>query len=156
MPDFTIRSEDSDKDRIFIRGLNGRLSGVIDAPTHSKQEVEAFQDHFTATAWEVGAADGTTLVAVDKDGKQLGYIHVRESMDEIANEKCGYVALLAVVAEAEGAGVGDALLREAEQWTRRKGFRRLSLDVFASNLRGRRFYEKAGFRPETIRLIKQL
>lgn len=156
MPEFTIRLEDGDTDHAFITALNARLSGVIDAPTHSKEEVEAFQYRFTATAWEVEAAAGATFVAVGKDGQRVGYVNVRESMDEIANEKCGYIALLAVVDEAEGEGVGQALLMEAERWTRQKGFRRLSLDVFASNLRGRRFYEKAGYRLEIIRVIKQL
>lgn len=156
MSEFTIRPEKDEADRAFIRGLNVRLSGVIDAPTHSKEEVVAFQDRFTASAWGNDAGDSATFVAVDNGGQRLGYVNVRGSADEIANEKCGYIALLAVVAEAEGNGVGQSLLEEAEKWTREMGFRRLSLDVFASNHRGQRFYEKAGFRPETIRVIKQL
>ena len=156
MPEFKIRLEDGNTDRAFVKGLNARLSGVIDAPTHSKGEVEAFQERFTATAWQDGAAAGATFIAVSQDGQRLGYVNVRESMDEIANEKCGYITLLAVADEAEGEGVGQALLIEAERWTKEKGFRRLSLDVFASNGRGQGFYEKAGYQPETIRVIKQL
>lgn len=156
MPEFTIRPEKDETDRVFIQGLNARLSGVIDAPAHSKEQVVAFQDRFTATAWQDETGDSATFIAVGKDGQRLGYVNVRASADEIANERCGYIALLAVVAEAEGQGVGQSLLLEAEQWTRRMGFRRLSLDVFASNHRGQGFYEKAGFRPETIRVIKQL
>lgn len=156
MFEFTIRPEKDEADRAFIHGLNVRLSGVIDAPTHSKEEVVAFQDRFTASAWAPDTGKSATFIAVGKNGRRLGYVHVREGMDEIANEKCGYIALLAVGAEVEGEGVGQSLLEEAEKWTRETGLRRLSLDVFASNLRGQRFYEKAGFRPETIRLIKKL
>ena len=156
MSDFIIRPEKDEADRVFIRGLNGRLSGVIDAPTHSNEEVADFQERFTASAWEGDAGECATFIAVGTDGQRLGYVNVRESADEIANEKCGYIALLAVRAEAEGEGVGQSFLEEAEEWTRQMGFRRLALDVFASNQRGQRVYEKAGFRPETIRLIKQL
>jgi GNAT superfamily N-acetyltransferase len=154
--EFTIRLEEGEADRAFIRALNGRLSDVIDAPTHSRDEVVAFQDRFTASAWGVGVGDSATLVAASNDGRRLGYVHVREGTDDIANEKCGYIALLAVVAEAEGEGVGRSLLRAAEKWAKDMGYRRLSLDVFASNRRARQFYEEAGFRPETIRLIKPL
>jgi ribosomal protein S18 acetylase RimI-like enzyme len=153
---FTIRPEKDEADRAFIRDLNVRLSGVIDAPAHSKEEVVAFQDRFTASACQNDAGDRATFVAVGNGGQRLGYVNVRGSVDEIANEKCGYIALLAVVADAEGQGVGQSLLEEAEKWTRDMGFRRLSLDVFASNYRGQRFYEKAGFQPETIRVIKHV
>ena len=156
MSEFTIHPARDEADRVFIRGLNVRLSSVIDAPTHSNEEVIAFQDRFTASAWGNGTGHSATFVAVGKDGQRLGYVNVRESADEIANEKCGYIALLAIVAEAEGEGVGQSLLQEAERWAREMGFRRLSLDVFASNHRGQRFYQTAGFRPETIRVIKQL
>jgi ribosomal protein S18 acetylase RimI-like enzyme len=156
VPEFVIRPEEGEEDRAFISGQNARLSGVIDAPAHSKEEVVAFQDRFTALAWEVDPGDGATFLAVGKDGQRLGYVSVRGGMDEIANERCGYIALLAVIGEVEGEGVGQSLLEEAERWARHKGFRRLSLDVFASNLRGRRFYERAGFRHETIRVIKCL
>lgn len=154
--EFTIRPERDETDRGFIQEMNARLTSVIDAPTHSEAEIIAFQDRFTASAWANDIGDSATFVAVGKDGRRLGYVNVRGSADEIADEKCGYIALLAVVAEAEGTGVGQSLLLEAERWTKQTGFSRLSLDVFASNHRGKRFYEKAGFRPETIRVIKKL
>lgn len=157
VPQFTIRPASYESDREFMRGLDVRLTDVIDAPTHSKEEVVAFQQRFTASAWEHGTKESATFVAVREDGQPLGYVNVRGSADEIADERCGYIALLAVVAGAEGGGgVGQSLLAEAEEWTRQMGYRRVSLDVFASNHRGQRFYEKAGFRPETIRMIKQL
>jgi GNAT superfamily N-acetyltransferase len=151
---FAIRPEENEDDRAFIRGLNARLTQPIEAPAHSREEVVAFQDRFTASAWTTN--DGATFIAVRGDGRRLGYVNVRGGADEIANERCGYVALLAVVAEAEGEGVGQALLREAEAWCQQMGYARLALDVFASNDRALQFYERAGFRPETIRVIKRL
>jgi GNAT superfamily N-acetyltransferase len=153
---FTIRPEHDESDRLFIRGLNARLCDVIDAPTHSKVEVADFQDRFTASAWSGDLEKSATFIAVDKGGQRLGYINVRESADEIANEKCGYVALLAVAEEAESEGVGRSLLQSAEQWAKAMGYSRLALDVFASNDRGQKFYVKAGYRPETVRVIKRL
>jgi GNAT superfamily N-acetyltransferase len=156
MSEFIIRPEEDAADRAFIRSLNVRLRDVIDAPTHSREQVAAFQDRFTDTAWDGDTVIGATFVAVAMDGQRLGYVNVREGADDVANEKCAYVALLAVIAEAEGKGVGQALLRHAEIWSTNMGFSRLALDVFASNQKARGFYEGLGFQPETIRLIKSL
>jgi len=132
LPDFTIRPLADDADRAFAREMNGRLTGVIAAPAHSGEDVAAFQDRFTASAWQPEGGAGATFVAADADGRRLGYVNVREGLDELADEKCGYVALLAVAADAEGTGVGQALVREAERWAGEMGYSRLALDVFAT------------------------
>lgn len=153
---FSIRAEETEADREFIEGLNPRLTEVIEAPVHSKREVEVFQYGFTATSWDSEIGENATFIAIKECGERIGYVNVREGMDEIAGKKCGYIALLAVKPEAEGQGVALSLVNEAEQWARQMGYTRLALDVFASNDRGLRFYEKAGFSHETIRVIKQI
>ncbi len=152
----SIRIADSEIDRAFIEALNLRLIEVIDAPAHSKDEVELFQHGFTATAWSDNIGRNATFLAVRESGERLGYLHIREGFDEIAKEKCGYIALLAVAPNAEGQGVSHVLIKQAESWARNQGFSRVALDVFASNHRGLRFYEKSGYLPETIRVIKNI
>ncbi|RFB04092.1 GNAT family N-acetyltransferase [Parvularcula marina] len=154
---FTVRPAiDDQEDRNFILSLNSRLAEVIDAPTHSTSEVIAFQDRFTATAWDESVTANTTLIAIAEDGERLGYINLRETDDEMTQGKCGYIALLAVTRAAEGTGVGQFLMQQAEVWAKQMGFERLCLDVFASNLRGRHFYEKMGYAPETMRITKRV
>ncbi len=153
---FSIRPDKGEADRPFIECLNARLVGVIEAPTHTEREVWSFQSGFTATTWDPNIGKNATFVAIDDLGERIGYVNVREGMDEIGGAKCGYVALLAVVPEAEGRGVAQSLINEAERWSCQMGYSRLALDVFASNSRGLRFYDKVGFRPETIRVIKKI
>lgn len=47
-------------------------------------------------------------------------------------------------------------MAEAEAWARSRGYRLLSLDVFAGNQRAVDFYKRRGFEPETIRMVKPL
>lgn len=47
-------------------------------------------------------------------------------------------------------GVGHALLENVESWARDKGANGISLQVAAANERGRRFYERLGFREVSI------
>lgn len=152
----SIRFESSPEDRQFIERLNPRLTEVIDAPTHSVGDVEAFQRDFTATAWEQGRGNSATFLAVEETGERVGYVHVREGMDEVLSEPCAYIALLAVERSHEGKGIAKALIQRTEAWAADMGFKRVALDVFASNTRAAEFYERAGYRPETVRVVKKL
>jgi ribosomal protein S18 acetylase RimI-like enzyme len=44
----------------------------------------------------------------------------------------------------------------AEDWARGRGYRLLSLDVFADNRRAVDFYRRGGFKTETRRMVKPL
>ncbi len=153
---FSIRLECGAEDRVYIEGLNPRLTDVIIAPTHSVAEVAQFQSAFTCTAWDTHREKNATFLAVADSGERLGYVNVREGHDEILSEPCGYIALLAVVHGHEGRGIAKALVEQAEQWAQDMGYSRLALDVFASNDHALGFYERAGFLPETVRVIKRL
>src|SRR3546814_8314241 len=149
---FSIRPECDDKDRRFIEGLNGRLTEVSKAPAHTSNEIESFQKAFAAMAGGLDGGKGATFLAVEETGNRIGYVHVGEGSDEVLEEACGYSALLAVEQEHEGRGVAKALVEQAELWAREMGFSRLALDVFASNDHALKFYDRACFRPETIRV----
>lgn len=153
---FSIRLECDPQDRAFIEGLNPRLTEVINAPTHSAEEVRSFQQSFTATAWDEEATKNATFIAEGDDGARVGYVNVRQGTDDVLGEPCGYIALLAVERSHEGKGVAQALIRKAEEWASEAGFDRISLDVFASNKRALAFYERAGFEAETVRVVKKL
>ena len=153
---FSIRQGAGEADRPFIEKLNARLIEVIKAPTHTEYQVRSFQQGFTASSWNADIANNATFLAISGQGEPIGYVNVREGNDEIAGGKCGYIALLAVIPEAEGQGVAQSLVSEAENWARQMGFTRVALDVFASNERGLRFYDKMGFDHETIRVIKSI
>lgn len=97
-----------------------------------------------------------TLIAETADGRRLGYIHMRPGKDGVTDEPCGYVSLLALDKGAEGTGVAHRLMAAAEDWARARGYRFLSLDVFADNRRAIDFYKRGGFEAETLRMVKPL
>ncbi len=44
----------------------------------------------------------------------------------------------------------------AEEWARNRGYRRVTLNVFAQNDRARQMYERFGYEPETVHYLKEL
>ena len=143
-------------DHDFLFDLAPRLSGVPRPAWHSLSAMEQFQSSFMTATLSNAAEGSRTLVAISQDDVRLGYIHMQPGKDGVTNEPCGYVAILALIEEAEGQGVAGLLMSHAEDWALKKGYRFLSLDVFADNRRALDFYHRGGFRPESIRLVKPL
>ena len=156
LPSITLRpAEPSDTD--FLSSLSSRLSGVPGPAWHDLTAMEGFQARYMAATFSTPALEGSsTLVALSGDGRRLGYIHMRPGKDGVTEEPCGYVSLLALEKDAEGTGVARHLMAEAEDWARARGYRLLSLDVFADNQRAVDFYARGGFKSETLRMVKPL
>jgi len=63
----------------------------------------------------------------------------------------GELESIAVISKAEGQGIGRALLQALAAWAQAGGAARLELEVRATNVRAIRFYERSGFRRESLR-----
>jgi len=147
-----------------------RLATIADEPTITKlaERLATFElppwrrpeDIAVADASEMmravqgGARDSEVLIA-ERDGQPVGCLHVLETTDFFGRSHA-HVSVLATTAEAEGSGVGRALLEYAEAWAARRGHGLITLNVFAANARARRFYERAGWAPEIVKYAKPL
>jgi len=154
IPPVSVRPATAD-DRAFIDSLSPRLARVPGPPWHDTAAMDGFQDRHMAASF-APVEGSSTLIAQGEDGRRLGYIHLRPGKDGVTDEPCGYISLLAVASDAEGLGVAARLMTAAEAWARSRGYRLLSLDVFAHNERAVDFYERGGFRSETFRMVKPL
>jgi GNAT superfamily N-acetyltransferase len=143
---------------------------------------ERDEDALTALAWRLTAftlppwrkpeqiadADGREMMAAirqpspanevfvaEREGTIAGCLHMIEILD-FFGARHGHISVLAVTPEAEGSGVGRALMAHAEAWTKGRGLSLVTLNVFAGNERARRFYDRAGYAPEILKYAKPL
>jgi ribosomal protein S18 acetylase RimI-like enzyme len=86
------------------------------------------------------AATPTSRFRVAGAGGVVGYAVVGRAA------RRGYVQRLAVAPEAQGAGLGRALLVDGLRWLRRRGAGRAVVNTQVDNERARRLYESLGFR----------
>ena len=96
------------------------------------------------------------LVADDPQLGLVGVLLLETRRDYFTDQPHGHIAILAVAREAEGRGLGTALLEAAEDWGRTRNFRRLTMSVFADNLRAIELYARRGWRPELETYYKNL
>ncbi len=105
-------------------------------------------------AVRAGDPDAEVFIA-ERDGEPAGCLHIHATTD-FFGLRHAHISVVATSAGAEGTGVGRSLMDHAEQWTRTRQLPLLTLNVFASNLHAREFYEKAGFDAEFVKYAKPI
>lgn len=141
-------------DRAFLAAVVHRLHP---GPTESPRDSAAMERFFAGLAQgELFSEPGGEAFVATLGGRPAGIIVVHPDKDYFTGHPRAYVDILVVAPEAEGQGVGRALLRHVEDWARERGFREVVLDVFAGNSGAIAFYDRVGYRPDHIRLTKRL
>ena len=110
----------------------------------------------TATNAAIDGGDERIVLIAEDGGARLGFVHLETAVDFFTRERHGHISTLVVAPEAEGRGVGRALVDAAEAWCGERTYRLLTLHVFEANASARRLYERAGFRVDTIKYLKEI
>jgi GNAT superfamily N-acetyltransferase len=141
-------------DEAFIRTVMPRLVEFGPPPWRDAAQLTATDVAVLLEAVRVPGPDHLVAVA-ERAGQPLGLLHLAMHTD-FYQQRHAHLADLAVAAEAEGQGVGRALMQHAEAWAREQGSPWLGLSVFAANTHAREMYERGGFQPDIVRYVKVL
>ena len=104
------------------------------------------------------AAANVTLVAEAEEGI-LGFLDARidRPFDPMYRRMtyC-FVADIAVASSHRSQGIGEKLMRAAEEWGRRNGAELVVLEYHNANPRAAEFYARLGYRPASVVAVKPL
>ena len=101
-------------------------------------------------------ADEQAMYIAELDGRPAGCAYLVTLVDYFNLNPHAHLSVLAVAADAEGQGVGTALLDKSIAWARERGSDRLTLSALVTNSRARSLYERKGFAGEYIRYVLPL
>ena len=73
----------------------------------------------------------------------------------IVDARVGYIKNVYVAPHLRGRGQAERLMAVAEQWLREQAIEKIMLDASVVNQRAVRFYEKAGYATERVRMVKR-
>jgi ribosomal protein S18 acetylase RimI-like enzyme len=140
-----------DRDRILA--LAAELSDTT-FPWRDRLAVEAAVRASITSLLDNPSSDHTVLVATAHDAV-VGFItvscrpHFTGAVDASIDD-------LVVAGPNHQRGVARGLLEAAEQWARRRGLERVTVETGAANQRAIRLYRSAGYQEEDLRLTKHL
>ncbi|MCH7852906.1 MAG: GNAT family N-acetyltransferase [Proteobacteria bacterium] len=107
--------------------------------------------------WIDGKTDNVLMhIAEDEVGTVVGVAMVTLRPELLSHEPSAHLEAIAVSVGVEGQGIGQLLLRAAEEDANAHGAKTITLHVFANNKRARRFYERSGYDGELMRYIKPI
>lgn len=87
------------------------------------------------------ATNASGIFIAEENGKILGYI--TSTLDRVAGK--GRIPNLAVVAEAQGKGIGRQLIQHALDYFKREGMAYAVIETMAGNEVGQHLYSSCGF-----------
>jgi len=142
-------------DRPFLDQLANRLADFDRPPWRSHEEIAAGDRRALNEALDAPQG-GTALFIAEVEGERAGCLLMWTLQDYFSQSRHAHVSVIAVTQNAEGRGVGRALLDHAERWARAQGHSRVTLSVFEGNRRAQALYERAGYTTEMRRMTKGL
>ena len=117
----------------MVRRLIGQLA---DAPDEAE---------FRARFERAAATPGYRIIVAEMDSEIVGVLHVFER--PALEKPCeAVVQALVVDGDRRGAGIGEALMREAEAWAAARELASTALYTRIDRDRARTFYERIGYR----------
>lgn len=143
-------------DEPLLRSLTPRLADFPRPSWRTAHEIDVSDHRYLFDALHQPREDALVLVAEQPPGQGAGMVFVTTQIDYFTGEPHPHVETLAVAAEAEGRGVGRALLDAAEVWAMSRGHGFITLTVFDGNRQARAVYDRRGYVAETVTMRKPL
>lgn len=78
------------------------------------------------------------------------------AVDQVSGDAYTHIFMLFVDPDYRRQGLGTALLQVAEHWAHQQGDRQIGLQVFSKAQPALSLYEKLGYRPRALLLIKEV
>ncbi len=131
---------------IRVRGWQRAYAGLI--PSAYLDAMDPAQDAERRRTHLMAKEESVNLVAEAPDAELTGWACYGPCRDEGVRPGSAELYAIYVRPDRVGAGIGRSLLGEVTARSLSAGFDAITLWVLKENVRARRFYERAGFRPD--------
>ncbi|PSF36618.1 GNAT family N-acetyltransferase [Aphanothece hegewaldii CCALA 016] len=96
----------------------------------------------------------TPLWWIEFQKKPVGCLWMGSGVDQITGQRYSHIFIVYVSLEHRRKGIGSFLMNQAEIWAKSQGNFQLGLQVFNENQPAVNFYEKIGFKTQSLLMIK--
>lgn len=98
------------------------------------------------------------VVLAEDAGEIVGFVacRIRVIPPYFGGSATGFISDVYVADSQRGRGVGELMLRHAEEWFASQSIRRMELQVITNNAGAHRLYERLGWRDELVQMVKEL
>ena len=138
-----------------ILALLPRLAD-FEVPEHRLAEDLWNGDKAMIELWSKGGRPDVDVAVATIDNRIVGIAIISAKAEMLSGLPSAHLETVAVAADAEGNGIGTALMHETEKMAMERGANCISLHVFSANTRARALYERHGYTGELMRYYKPI
>jgi len=113
-----------------------------------------FLEDYRSDLRRAARASNEALFVMQQEGELCGFVWA-SIISTIVDARVGYIKNVYVAPHLRGRGQAERLMAVAEQWLREQAIEKIMLDASVVNQRAVRFYEKAGYATERVRMVKR-
>ena len=125
--------------------------GIIEAERPFDPTMQEGELHHHDLPAIISSPDAELLVAeFDERIVGCGYAQIRDAETYVRHTQYCYVGLIFVLREYRGMGINQAIIEALKDWSRARNIFEMRLQVYDSNVRAKRAYEKTGFVPHML------
>ena len=128
--------------------------------SRSEVEIQLLAADLVAEHWarllRSAQRERDTVIVARHDGEPLGCVWAAERIDDYLRTPTGVIQWLYVDPSARRRGLGEALVRDAKRWMRRRGLRSAMVSVQAMNTAAVGVYRRAGLEVADLRMMGPL
>lgn len=147
---YTIRSGSTRDRSLLVKFMNRTYRELYPDQdfSHLANTVEQYFSPQTPLWW-VQMSGGKNITPI-------ACLWMGTAINQVTGDRISHVFLVYVHPEHRRQGIGAALMNYGEKWTKTRGDRQISLQVFTNNKPALSLYEKLGYQPQSLGLVKQL
>ncbi len=151
---YSIRVATAD-DLASLEALLPRLAD-FEVPNGRTSEELWQGDRDLILEWATGVRPDVEVIVAVSGEHVLGMAALTMRKELLSGDPSAHVEILSLSTDAEGQGIGTALMQAMDSIALKRGANSMSLHVFANNTRARALYEKQGYDGELMRYFKRL
>ncbi|NJO43204.1 MAG: GNAT family N-acetyltransferase [Cyanobacteria bacterium CRU_2_1] len=123
--------------------------------SHLAQTVDQYLSTETPLWWVEPDTETQRRKDAETTLEPIACLWMGNAIDQIQGDRHTHIFLLYVHPAHRRRGMGSALMRHAEAWAWERGDRQIGLQVFSHNQPALRLYEKLGYEPQSIWMVKR-
>ncbi|MDB9456774.1 GNAT family N-acetyltransferase [Dolichospermum circinale] len=86
----------------------------------------------------------------------IGCLWVGNAIDQVRGDRHPHIFLLYVMPEYRHRGIGKALMNYIENWAKQRGYGKIGLQVFQTNIPALDLYHQLGYQEQSLWMVKSL
>lgn len=94
--------------------------------------------------------------AVKGKNTPLGCLWMGSAINQISGDRISHIFLVYIHPQHRRQGIGSALITHGETWGKTRGNSQISLQVFTNNQPALNLYNKLGYQPQSLGLVKNI